>query len=235
MRFAQGTRIGPLAHRRRTPTALRRSEHSAIRPLRVRARSVDSVTACGDVCPAPGLRNYAWPARAFAVCCVTLLGCGGCNGWTDESRLFAEIYPTLRRFAAAVTSLDADPDDLVQEAVVRALRRGALSDLDDATSFLCRIIVNLARNHHRDTARRTAILRRSRPDTSTSDVYPSEFIDLSRLTVDQRAVVFLRFVEQATTHDIAVLLDLREDAVRSRISRALKALRIEAEEQRTKP
>ncbi len=152
----------------------------------------------------------------------------------DDNRLFEEIYPTLRRFAAAISPLGADPDDLVQESVARTLRHGRrLCDLDDATSFLCRVILNLARNQHRDTTRRASILNRTRPVTATSDVYPSEFVDLSALTVEQRAVLFLRFVEQRTTHDIAIMLDLREDAVRARTSRALKALRIDIEEQRT--
>ena len=44
-----------------------------------------------------------------------------------ESRIFADLYPSLRRFAAVVGSVDIDPDDLVQDALVRALRRGPLA------------------------------------------------------------------------------------------------------------
>lgn len=151
----------------------------------------------------------------------------------DDGRLFAEVYPALRRFAAAITTLGFDPDDLVQEAVARTLRRGKLTDLDDANRYLRRVILNLARNHHRDSARRGQILTRLRPLTALKDVYPSDFTDLSSLTVEQRAVLFLRFVENHTNSEIAALLDISEEAVRARTSRAIRALRIELEQRRT--
>jgi DNA-directed RNA polymerase specialized sigma24 family protein len=61
-------------------------------------------------------------------------------------------------------------------------------------------------------------------------VYPSDFTDLSNLSVEQRAVLFLRFVENQVTRDIAALLDLTEDAVRARTTRAIRTLRVEFEE-----
>src|SRR4051794_22848320 len=44
-----------------------------------------------------------------------------------DDELFADLYPSLRRFAAVVRPPEADADDLVQEALVRALRIGPLS------------------------------------------------------------------------------------------------------------
>ena len=44
--------------------------------------------------------------------------------------VFARVYGDLRRFAAVVGWPDHDPDDLVQEAVFRALRRGPLTALE---------------------------------------------------------------------------------------------------------
>jgi len=152
----------------------------------------------------------------------------------DDAQVFATIYPALRRFAAAVTSLEVDPDDLVQEAVAKVLRRGPLGDLDDPLPYLRRAIVNLARSQHRDTSRRERILRSAPPPNGhVTDTYPSDFTDLSNLSVDQRAVLFLRFVEHRDTDDIAALLDLSPDAVRARSSRAIRALRLELD--RTEP
>ncbi len=48
----------------------------------------------------------------------------------SEQDLIRELYPSLRRFAAVVGSADIDPDDLVEDALQRALRRGPLTDLD---------------------------------------------------------------------------------------------------------
>jgi DNA-directed RNA polymerase specialized sigma24 family protein len=36
-----------------------------------------------------------------------------------DDELFRALYPGLRRFAAAVGPLEVDPDDLVQDALVR--------------------------------------------------------------------------------------------------------------------
>ena len=151
----------------------------------------------------------------------------------DDAGLFAELYPGLRRFAAAVTGLGTDPDDLVQEAVARTLRRGPLGALDEPATYLRRAIVNLARTQHRDATRRGRILRAVPPRGDHVDAYPSDFVDLSNLSVDQRAVLFLKYVEHRDTEDIAAQLDLSPDAVRARSSRAIRALRLELD--RTEP
>jgi len=150
-----------------------------------------------------------------------------------DERVFAEIYPALRRFAGAVSEPTVDPDDLVQEAIVRTLRGAQLSELDDPASYLRRAVLNLARNQHRDTTRQAEILQTIQPATASVDSYPSEFTDLSLLTADQRAVLYLRFVEQLTTSEIADLLEVSEDTVRARSSRAIKALRLEHQDLRT--
>lgn len=49
----------------------------------------------------------------------------------EESRLFAQLYPGLRRFAAVVGPTEVDPDDLAQEAVARVLRHHRLTELND--------------------------------------------------------------------------------------------------------
>ncbi len=145
----------------------------------------------------------------------------------DDAEVFAAIYAPLRRFAAAVSNLGTEPDDLVQEAVANALRRGPLGGLDDPTTYLRRAIVNRVRNEHRDRTRRALILSAAPPPADHLDVYPSDFVDLSKLTVDQRAVLFLRFVEGRDTDEIAEVLGLSPDAVRARSSRAIRSLRLE--------
>lgn len=145
----------------------------------------------------------------------------------DDARTFERLYPSLRQFAAVVSGLGVDPDDLVQEAVARTLRLGPLSALDDPASYLRRAILNLVRNEHRATDRRTRLAHRQRADEGVSDVYPSDFVDLSELTVDQRAVLYLRYVDQLSISATAQLLGLTEEAVRARTARAMKTLRVD--------
>ena len=47
-----------------------------------------------------------------------------------ETRLIARLYPQLRSFASVVAPAGEDPNDLVQEALLRTLRTGPLSRLD---------------------------------------------------------------------------------------------------------
>ncbi|MET0566405.1 MAG: hypothetical protein ABW021_08185 [Acidimicrobiia bacterium] len=41
-----------------------------------------------------------------------------------ERELITSLYPALRRIAGVAGSVDVEPDDLVQEALMRVLRRG---------------------------------------------------------------------------------------------------------------
>src|SRR5205823_4802816 len=77
----------------------------------------------------------------------------GAESAEDDAAVFERLYPALRRFAAATGPIETDPDDLVQEAVSRVLRRHALTDLDDPGAYLRRTIANLASNERRGFAR----------------------------------------------------------------------------------
>jgi DNA-directed RNA polymerase specialized sigma24 family protein len=64
----------------------------------------------------------------------------------QERELITSLYPSLRRIAAVAGSFDIEPDDLVQEALMRTLRKGPLTNLDNPLAFLRKTIVNLAAN-----------------------------------------------------------------------------------------
>lgn len=57
--------------------------------------------------------------------------------------MFSDIYPALHRFASAAASRDTDPDDLVQESLVRVLRTGGLARVDSPSAYLRRVIGTL--------------------------------------------------------------------------------------------
>jgi len=152
-----------------------------------------------------------------------------------DAALFAVIYPGLRRFAAVVGPIEEDPDDLVQEAVARALRRhGSLVALDDARAYLARTIVNLSANERR----RRGVSRRRRVvlanDEAELPAYPSDLQSvLDALAPHERAVVYLVEVERRSFAEVAQLVGCTEVAARARASRARRRLRrlIEQEEE----
>jgi RNA polymerase sigma-70 factor (ECF subfamily) len=146
----------------------------------------------------------------------------------DDEEVFAALYPRLRRLAAVAAPIEVDPDDLVQDALVRVLRRGSLAALDDPGAYLSKVIVNLASNSRRGLGRRRRAWARhgaGSPDESPS--YPSDLAELERLSADERALLFLVDVEGWSFADAAAALGCTESAARQRASRARRQLRLD--------
>ena len=142
-----------------------------------------------------------------------------------EATWFREAYPALRRSAAVLAPHDLDPDDLLQEAVARALRHGPLTDLDRPLAYLRRTMTNLAANHNRSRGReRRAHLRLVEEDPPNAQ-YPSDLADLDRLEPVDRAAVYLADVEGLPLAEVAAALGIRGPAARARVSRARRRLR----------
>jgi RNA polymerase sigma-70 factor (ECF subfamily) len=143
----------------------------------------------------------------------------------EEARLFAELYHSLRRFAAVVGPIEVDPDDLLQEAVARVLRVRRLTELDEPGAYLRRAIVNLASNHRRRLAvHRQAIVRLGSGSETASDTYPSDLADLLRLPARERAVLYLSEVEGWRYAEVGRMLGCSEAAARKRALRARRRL-----------
>jgi RNA polymerase sigma-70 factor (ECF subfamily) len=141
------------------------------------------------------------------------------------SRELTAIYPELRRFAAVVAPRDLDPDDVVQEAFVRALRRG-LDAIDDLPKYLRKVIVNLASTSRRSFRRQAnAFARHGASDVSVGLESPL-VTDLVRLPAELRAVLWLAEVEGWSYAEIGGLLGCSEDAARTRAARARRRLRV---------
>ncbi len=143
----------------------------------------------------------------------------------EESQLFEQLYQPLRRFAAVVGPIESDPDDLLQEAIARVLRRHRLTDLDQPGAYLRRTIVNLAANQRRQLGRaRRAFAQLAASGGSNSDVYPSDLGELLRLPPQERAVLYLSEIEGYRYREIGQMLNCTETAARKRALRARRRL-----------
>ena len=143
----------------------------------------------------------------------------------EESRIFAELYPALRRFAAVVGPIECDPDDLLQEAVARTLRHHHLDELDHPGAYLRRAIVHLASNERRSFAiRRRALTRLAAGRAPATDNYPSDLHDLSSVPPAERAVLYLSDVEGYRFGEIADTLGCSEAAARKRAMRGRRRI-----------
>jgi DNA-directed RNA polymerase specialized sigma24 family protein len=157
----------------------------------------------------------------------------GGERWSDhrDERLFAQLYVPLRRFAAVVKPPEVDADDLVQEALVRALAIRRLCEYEDPAAYLRRTIVNLASNQWRWLGRRRRALGRLTPPSHEGAAYPSDLEELLRLKPLDRAALCLAVVEGRSYSEVADVLGSSEVAVRAWVSRALRRLRVELEQE----
>ena len=141
-----------------------------------------------------------------------------------------DLYPALRRFAATVGSYDIEPDDLVQEALLRTLRSRHLSDLDNPRAYLSRAIVNIASNERRSLGRMRRALQRAGEPATVSDVYPSDLDDLEALDPRSRAVLYLTEVEGYDFDTVGRMVGIRSANARKVAERSRRRLRLLVEE-----
>ena len=159
---------------------------------------------------------------------------------TDVSQLIVDTYlPRVHRFAVMVSPPRADPDDLTQEACVRALQRVHQYDASRGTldAWLWRIVVNLAKDAGR-ASRRSALLTArlaerasATPLTSPEDVALDHIRDdalvaaVRRLPRRHRTMVAMRYGAGLTTVEIAECLGTTRIATAKTLRRALDRLR----------
>lgn len=143
-----------------------------------------------------------------------------------DRELIAQLYPALRRIAAVAGPVDAEPDDLVQEALVRTLSKRQLDELDNPLAYLRRTIVNLASNQRRSAARRRKAMARLREDEGQLPNYPADIEAILDLPPKHRAILYLVEVEDVPYAEAADQLGVSTVTARQMASRARKKARL---------
>jgi RNA polymerase sigma-70 factor, ECF subfamily len=143
--------------------------------------------------------------------------------------LYAEHWPRAHRAAYLIVHNAAAAEDVAQDAFLSAL--DALDRFDRRRPFapwLHRIVVNRAV----DWTRREALRSGAGADpvepaqTDPTEAPGEEMMEaLSRLSVEQRAVVVLRYLFEYTPGEIGRMLELPRGTVNSRLRRGLDRLR----------
>jgi RNA polymerase sigma-70 factor (sigma-E family) len=140
--------------------------------------------------------------------------------------------PALLRLAYVLTGSRADAEDVVQDALSRALPRWSrISTLDDPDAYVRRMVVNAHVSWWRTMRRREVPVETVR-DRAAADGPSTEERDrmwraCQALPPDQRTAIVLRFYEDLDYAEIAALTGVREGSVRSRVSRGVASLRHE--------
>ncbi len=145
---------------------------------------------------------------------------------TDNEDTYRKHSDELVRFATGLVG-PFDAQDVVTDACLRAFGSGGWNDVTNRRAYLYRSVLNQARSHHRSTIRRRI---RERASAVPSSVNPSPIdIDVLRavdkLSIQQRASVFLTYWEDLSTTQVAARLGISEGSVKRHLARARARLK----------
>lgn len=149
------------------------------------------------------------------------------------AELVDAYWPALHRVALLILRDHGAAEDIAQETMLTALQRSeSFNDDRPLRPWLLRIATNKAI----DSTRR----RVRRPEQPLEETFAAAAGEgdlgglrarLESLDRETRAIVALRYVFDYRAQEIGEIVGLSAGAVRSRLSRALKVLRVETEEE----
>ena len=148
----------------------------------------------------------------------------------DFGEYVAARWPTLVRSAVLLGCTHAEAEDLVQSALERCLLKWTkVRAADDRDAYVHRILINTflsARRRRWHGERPSAVLPEYGGADQTTGVDDADAVmrALDRLPGDQRTAVVLRYYAHLTEQQMASVLGVATGTVKSRISRAVKAL-----------
>src|SRR5262245_23337163 len=154
-------------------------------------------------------------------------------------RLLAELRPKLHRYCARMTGSVIDGEDVLQEALTKAIEAfPAAGPLSDPAAWLFRIAHNTALDLHRRRARQDAARSDEDPDMivdPASSVHHRESAAASlrtfmRLPVVQRSSVILTDVLGYSLEEVGGIMGASLPAVKAALHRGRKRLRRLAQE-----
>lgn len=151
----------------------------------------------------------------------------------DFEAYVREVGPGLLRFGHVLTLQRSEAEDLTQETLIRVgLAWSRVRQDGNPVGYAQRTMVNLFLNRRR---RRTDISVAAVPDRGREDrgiaavESGSELRELlAALPPRQRAAVALRYVHDMPDDEIAELLGISPQTVRSQVSRGLATMRAQA-------
>lgn len=140
---------------------------------------------------------------------------------TSDAEVYRKYADELIRFCAALVG-PSGAEDLLATAVVKALSAPRWAEVENKRAYLYRVMLNEASRARRDTARRLERELRSAGSEAVHNVAVDcdVIAALLRLSVRQRAVVFLTYWADLPPGDVAALLDSSLRTVERELSAA---------------
>jgi len=167
-----------------------------------------------------------------------LLGAHASIAPMTPEELCALYAARVCRFAAVVAGRDGDPDDIAQDALLKAItrldrfdpRRGSME------GWLWRIVANTAKDATRKARLRALLTERvgrresgviNLEDVAVERLAAGELLAaIARLSPRDRQLLALRFVADLDTASVGQIVGLSAESARRAIGRALERLRV---------
>ena len=145
---------------------------------------------------------------------------------TDNEDIYRKHSAELVRFATGLVG-PFDAPDVVTDACLRAFRSRHWVAVTNRRAYLYRSVLNQARSHHRTTVRRRIREHAAAlPDAVTPvpiDIDVLRAVD--KLSMQQRASVFLTYWEDLRPAEVAARLEISEGSVKRHLARARARLK----------
>lgn len=138
---------------------------------------------------------------------------------------------SLRRFLAGLCAGDLSlADDIAQETLLKAYMASEdFHNPENFNSWITKIAYNTFINYTRNNSRFTTISdvkdHESEFYADSSFKYEKLYEALSQLSLRERSVISLFYLEGYSSKEISEILEISEDAVRQSLSRARKHLK----------
>ena len=144
----------------------------------------------------------------------------------SDSEIYRKHADDLNRFAAGLVG-PSQAADVVSQAVLNCLRSRRWPEVEDKRGYLYRSVLNEVAAIHRSSQRRTAREQLSaQPERVESpEVRPEVLAAVFRLSIRQRAVIFLIYWEDLDIPSVASLLKVSEGSVRRHLARGKTRLK----------
>ena len=146
--------------------------------------------------------------------------------------LMEECKMTMRRVAYGYLGNDEDVADVIQDTILAAYESlHTLQKQEHFKTWLVRILINNCTKTWRRNKRNVSLENEQAAghtesiDRGNADVEFKEL--LLSLPEDSRAIFQLYYGEQFTTKEIAAILDMNENTIKSKLHRGKEQLRVE--------
>lgn len=142
--------------------------------------------------------------------------------WQETARA---NLPLLYKLAHQALRCDADAEDAVQQALMRAWEKRGRVQEDKLRAYLCRAVLNESRNILRKQQRVIPVEELPAPAVPASADLRPLMQAIAALPEKYRWPVWLRYLEDLSAREAAQALGLTVTALNCRIHRAKKLLR----------